>query len=247
MIIQEINNQNIDFAISPFGPLIVKGHIDDDEKDKLLEITNNSLLTDDSDQIIRIGPETNTDERTIQSESVKKGKVKVINNDFVNQTILKIVDSYLNVMCSNNKHEVKNIYEITSAKKIQISSVWCVLMKDGDYHVPHDHFTGNVVISGGIYLNVPKDNIFPNGCINWHLPMPGIHLRKNIHTVLPKTNDFYIWPAWLQHSVNTLRSEHDRKMISFNSSFTSCQQGFLDKLEKMEERMNNMSNLIKEY
>ena len=109
MIIQEINNQNIDFAISPFGPLIVKGHIDDDEKDKLLEITNNSLLTDDSDQLIRIGPETNTDERTIQSESVKKGKVKVINNDFVNQTILKIVDSYLNVMCSNNKHEVKNI------------------------------------------------------------------------------------------------------------------------------------------
>ena len=109
MIIQEINNQNIDFAISPFGPLIVNRHIDDDEKDKLLEITNNSLLTDDSDQLIRIGPEINTDERTIQSESVKKGKVKVINNDFVNQTILKIVDSYLNVMCSNNKHEVKNI------------------------------------------------------------------------------------------------------------------------------------------
>lgn len=211
MIIQEINDSNIDFAISPFGPLILKGHIDDDEKDKLLGITNNLFSTEGSDQIL------NGDAATVQNETVKKGKFKIITDDYVNQIIYKIIDFYLSIICHNIKHEVEDIYETLSVKKTQITSVWCVSMKDGDYHVPHDHVSENTMISGGIYLDVPKDNIYPNGCINWHQPMPGIHLKKNTHTVLPLTNDFYIWPAWLQHSVNTFRSKNDRKMISFNA------------------------------
>lgn len=214
MIIQEINKQNIDFAISPFGPLMLKGHIDNDEKNKLLEIINNLFSTEGSDQIL------SGDAATTQNETIKKGKFKIINNDFVNQTIYKIVNSYLNTTCHNIKHEVEDIYEIVSEIKIKITTVWGVLMKDGDYHVVHDHVDiMNAAISGGIYLDVPIDNVYPNGCITWYQPMPGVHLKKNTYTVLPKTNDFIVWPAWLQHSVNAVRSEHDRKMIAFNVAF----------------------------
>jgi uncharacterized protein (TIGR02466 family) len=116
---------------------------------------------------------------------------------------------------------------------VEITGCWANVLAPGATHKAHSH--PNNFLSGVYYLQTQPSA----DTINFHDPRnqtgiirpPVVELTtENTDQVVVKVNNgtLLIFPAYLQHSVDTNRSENERISISFNVMFSS----FTEKLSK---------------
>ena len=218
MILNKVDIQLDKFKVtdvfSPFGPLMMKGSLEEPVREKTLNTVKKLLHTDDpSDKVVHGGYSEG------QDVTIKKGKFKSMDNSYpdIIQLVHDICHEYYSCVCFNIAQVRPEIWEKFDNSNRVITSIWSVLMKEGDFHISHDHLMEGAMLSGGIYLDVPTTIQPPEGDINWTLSTPGIEFRTNLHKHTPITGDWLVWPAWLQHHVYPFRGEGERIMISFNA------------------------------
>jgi uncharacterized protein (TIGR02466 family) len=109
-------------------------------------------------------------------------------------------------------------------EKLKIYNSWVNVNPKGAYNVAHTHPRN--LFSGCYYLQTPEDC----GNIVFHSPL---HAKEMIdasykemnavtanHLIYPAiAGRVYLFPAWLQHSVQANRSDGDRISMSFNVFF----------------------------
>ena len=109
-------------------------------------------------------------------------------------------------------------------RKLKISNMWVNINHPTNYNSRHDHPFSS--LSSCFYISVPKKS----GNLIFHNNDPiESYLRRDHFTdygwynssewrVHPKENYFYVFPPWLQHSVQQNNSSKDRISISMNAA-----------------------------
>ena len=111
---------------------------------------------------------------------------------------------------------------VVFAKPLKMKSSWVNFMKEGEYNPPHIH---SGCLSCVLYLQVPEDikensknhlaTSGPPGAINFSYG-EGLYQNVNNHYCIPEVGDFYIFPAWLSHTVFPFKSNEERISLSAN-------------------------------
>lgn len=167
-----------------------------------------------------------TDAKDQENNSIVKGEIAAIpyNNDIdiLNDYINKITYQY-SISCFTSTLSNRfgdqvytNIEEIVP----KITSLWYVILKEGDFHIIHDHAHSDCMFSGAIYLDCPNVPD-PQSKISWIMSGSSNLLHNNVWGVVPKTGDIFIWPSWMSHTVYPFRGDGERLMISFNSKIVT--------------------------
>lgn len=225
MIFNKTNFDHQEFkttdVFSPFGPLMMKGQLKEDTKNKL-DKSVKALLdnNDNSDKVVH------GDYGAMQDSALKSGKFKIIGieNIEIIDVVHKLCNEWFSCSCLNLSETLGNqIIENFKNSNVVLTSMWAVSMKSGDFHVSHNHVFEGAMLSGGIYLDVPEYLKSPEGDINWSMPVPGVEFRSDVYKHSPKSGDWFIWPSWLQHHVYPFRGNGERIMMSFNARLEAKQ------------------------
>ena len=115
----------------------------------------------------------------------------------------------------------------------EIETIWYVSLKDGDFHIIHDH-ASNSTFSGAIYLQTPEAP-YPQGKINWIVSGNGGGMYNNVFGIVPVAGDVFIWPSWVSHTVYPFRGDGERLMISFNSR-VKVKNGVLPTMDDINDK-----------
>jgi uncharacterized protein (TIGR02466 family) len=109
-----------------------------------------------------------------------------------------------------------------SGRRLALDSLWINVLKPGGYHTAHIH--PHSVISGTLYLAVPKDA----SAIKYEdprLPMlmaapqrkPSAKEKNNTFVALaPGAGTLLLWESWLRHEVPVNHAKAERVSVSFN-------------------------------
>jgi uncharacterized protein (TIGR02466 family) len=112
-------------------------------------------------------------------------------------------------------------FELTG-KHLALDSLWINVLKPGGYHTAHIH--PHSVISGTLYLAVPKDA----SAIKYEdprLPMmmaapprkpSAKEKNKTFLAVAPAAGTLLLWESWLRHEVPVNHAKAERVSVSFN-------------------------------
>ena len=140
--------------------------------------------------------EDDTEDFPDPTATVQSGKLKTIPyNARLWDLINKITDEYY-----------QNIPIGVGSKRIV--EVWAGLMKEGDFHILHNHQEIGG-IAGGLYLKIPEMKP-PQGNISWVSD-------DKVFSWSPKVGDYFVWPSHLIHSVYPFKGPGSRIMISWFS------------------------------
>lgn len=200
-----------------FGPPLYKTKVDENLRKELLEFGKKQTTKYNQYLAGKISNEFGFDD-SIKTHFEKK--------------IIPYIEDYFNIIMNENK-------TIDIHYKIVLDTLWINFQKNGEFNPPHDH---NGHISFVIYLNIPEEikeekqttqsNI--NGSITFimgtntniqtrftptfdkkvnHLLSP-----KMSYNTLPETGDFYIFPSYLLHYVESFDSENVER-ISVSGNF----------------------------
>ena len=193
--------------LKPFGPSIVKLKIPD-------EIVN--AMNDYTDKII-------IDKQKLENLDHGAGLAGNVHQEFLlDINFMKKIDwaNFLAKVCSqwikhHNGRELKDFKIIKS---------WIVRQFKNEYNPAHHH-TGH--ISGVGYLKVPDNlgttsqknkNVNQNGKLELIDSSPKLMCRGN-YIVKPEVGDFYLFPAYLLHTVYPFSgSDDERRSVSFNAA-----------------------------
>ena len=113
-------------------------------------------------------------------------------------------------------------YGMNPFKEIWLATLWINFMKKGEYNPPHNH-SGD--FSFVLYLQVPEELKKEDDAFKGQGSGPGTisfmygEEQKGIktgHGVVPTTNDLWIFPASLKHTVPPFRSDVERISVSGN-------------------------------
>jgi uncharacterized protein (TIGR02466 family) len=104
-----------------------------------------------------------------------------------------------------------------------IDSIWINVLEPGGCHTGHIH--PNSVISGTVYVDVPKGASalrFEDPRLPMMMAAPPRKARAQPHNrhfvyVQPKASTVLLWESWLRHEVPTNMAEEERISISFNA------------------------------
>ncbi len=130
-----------------------------------------------------------------------------------------------------------NFYGLMPFKEAWLSNLWINFMKKGEYNPPHNH---DGAYSFVLYLQVPEelekeDKSFKGrgagpGCVTFMYgeDQPGL---KTAHAIKPITNELWIFPAVLKHTVPPFKSDVERISVSGNWYIT-------DNVKDKEEEFN---------
>jgi len=140
--------------------------------------------------------EDDTEDFPDPTATVQSGKLKTIPyNARLWDLINKITDEYYQKI------------PISVGSK-RITQVWAGLMKEGDFHILHNHQEIGG-IAGGLYLKIPEMKP-PQGNISWVSD-------DKVFSWSPKVGDYFVWPSHLIHSVYPFKGPGSRIMISWFS------------------------------
>ena len=140
--------------------------------------------------------EDDTEDFPDPTATVQSGKLKTIPyNARLWDLINKITDEYYQKI------------PISVGSK-RITQVWAGLMKEGDFHILHNHQEIGG-IAGGLYLKIPEMKP-PQGNISWVSD-------DKVFSWSPKEGDYFVWPSHLIHSVYPFKGLESRIMISWFS------------------------------
>ena len=140
-------------------------------------------------------------------------------NEITYQYASMCLESQIYDLSSRESEDIdKTLKQDLKSLKPTIEHIWYVNLKEGDFHVLHDHNNQKqAIFSGAIYLETP-DAPYPQGKINWIVSGNGGGMYNNVYGIVPKARDVFIWPSWMTHSVYPFRGSGNRLMISFNSA-----------------------------
>jgi len=134
-------------------------------------------------------------------------------NEFPFITLIKKIEIYSNKI-------TKDVFCLKN--KVSLSNIWFTVNKFKENTPPHTHPFS--IISGVFYVKIPKNSgniIFSNDVkVENFLHFKNI-VKGNCYNTkywwLPsEENVLYLFPSWLEHSVETNLSKKDRISISFN-------------------------------
>lgn len=109
-----------------------------------------------------------------------------------------------------------------SGHRLTLDSLWINVLKPGGYHTAHIH--PHSVISGTLYLAVPKDA----SAIKYEdprLPMlmaappkkpSAKEKNKTFVSLAPSAGTLLLWESWLRHEVPVNHAKAERVSVSFN-------------------------------
>ena len=215
---------------SPFGPHILHSELDEESRKKSLDLI---LQLDKDIKDGTIKSEGNIiwgDDGTYEENSISSGRMKRIHftpnlipieniiccftTDYFKQ--FEILNPFYDDSGSIIKH--KDFTDCETHEPL-VHSAWYVIMESGDFQILHAHNapTPHAIMSGAIYLDIPKDIKSPQGNLNFTLNSHDAPLHNAHWSITPKNGDVYVWPAWLKHFVYPFKSKEKRIMISFNS------------------------------
>lgn len=149
---------------------------------------------------------------------------------------------YIGPIVQQYLHDVKgpkNEHMDWSKLRWQLDNLWINRQHKGEYNPPHDHYGD---ISFVIYVNVPqeiykKDPDMPelkapgtftfitgfNNFLKYRLSADPLisHVQqqfdnRQLQTLQPKTGDMFIFPSYLNHSVNAFSADVERVSVSGN-------------------------------
>jgi uncharacterized protein (TIGR02466 family) len=106
---------------------------------------------------------------------------------------------------------------------------WAVLMRPGDYNMPHVHPDAHV--SGVYYVEVPElspaevDEEAPGGSLVFldprsHATMYHLKDRRQTHSYLPVAGALVVFPSYHMHAVYPYRGLGERISVAFNARLT---------------------------
>ena len=191
--------------IRPFGPSMAKFNVP-------LEILK--ILNDYVDQIVQDEKKSkNLDNGQNLAGMVSqefKIEVNILNSSGLLELLAKAVEKWI---------------EHTESKKISkldIISTWVVRQFKNEYNPTHYH-GGH--ISGVCYLKLPKDygkTLQESKKKNYNGKLNFTDGRRSFNSasqfiIEPKLGDFYLFPAYLMHSVYPFYGEDERRSLSFNA------------------------------
>ena len=191
--------------LRPFGPSIAKFDIPKDIIKTLNDHVDKIIIDEKKSKELDNGPNLAgnvTQEFKIEGKYVEKSGL-------------------LNLLAN----AIEKWIESTEGKKItklNVNSSWVVRQFENEYNPTHYH-GGH--ISGVCYLKLPKDygkTFQPNKEKNYNGLLNFIEGRRSFnsrskYTVEPKVGDFYIFPAYLMHSVYPFYGKGERRSLSFNA------------------------------
>ena len=135
----------------------------------------------------------------------------VVTGDFIDEVQKATIQNGKVKRVPYNPKVVDLINDITyeyESKNRSIKELWAVLMKEGDFHMLHNH-QGVGGISGGLYLKIPEMKQ-PQGNINWVSD-------NKVFSWSPKDGDYFVWPSNVIHGVYPFKGAGSWIMISWNS------------------------------
>lgn len=140
-----------------------------------------------------------------QSNDIKAG-----NNASID-TLVKHIDDAVNEIALS-----------VGLKPVTLYNVWININPPGAYN--HTHHHQEAVFSGVYYIDADESqgniNFMRNDGAEYHIPQTMIsqmhHFNSSKCTYPAKTGALYVFPGWLQHSVDGNKSTKDRISISFN-------------------------------
>lgn len=106
----------------------------------------------------------------------------------------------------------------------KVNQMWININGNKDFNVPHVHLNSH--FSGVMYSKIPKNSgklVFKNGFEGMYYLWDNLKRKKTTehnsyaYEIMPKENELYIFPSWLEHSVEPNLSNEDRISISFDT------------------------------
>ena len=199
---------NVDFEFLYWGPLVIKFKVEEYITKELLE-RGEKIKSDDG----RLRLAGHIDRENFYTQEDIDWFVKHTNKYFN-----KYVEHLETVWKPNPPEEFKIEY-------LKLNSLWVNYMKKNEYNPPHIHLGD---ISFVLYLDVPeeiKKEAFEFKSLGNGKPGAIEFLYGNedrygdyicSHTMFPKTNELYIFPANLHHTVMPFRTNVERISVSGN-------------------------------
>ena len=149
--------------------------------------------------------------------------------------------SMKDVVFSHVKKYEKDVCGFKSSLSFKLTESWYKETVPGDDHIDHNH--PNSMLSGVVYLNVPKGNTHHEGLNLIHVENRGVFKHHDfrydytptkynqISTFIPvETGDIVLFPSYLYHFVSRNESENEsRRIISFNTFIQgrmSCENSY---------------------
>lgn len=133
-----------------------------------------------------------------------------------------------------NKHIIDTCHYLNSlyyrkTVGLQVSNLWGMMYKKGDYAIVHDHWPA--LWSGVYYLRAPKgsgDLVFPQ-------------LKQRIQ---PKDNLLVIFKGDVRHGVEESKTDEERICVSFNVKEEVQPVGYEDTKQTVKGTYNNVEKNI---
>ena len=149
--------------------------------------------------------------------------------------------SMKDVVFSHVKKYERDVCGFKSSLSFKLTESWYKETVPGDDHLDHNH--PNSMLSGVVYLNVPKGNTHHEGLNLIHVENRGVFKHHDfrydytptkynqISTFIPvETGDIVLFPSYLYHFVSRNESENEsRRIISFNTFIQgrmSCENSY---------------------
>lgn len=224
---------------NPFGPNMLYMSLDDHYVNDLLKIVNKlSSRQDIKDRLDAEGQIVQgTRAEANQNNSIVDGEMYPIHPDDVepneNKTIVDLISNLTlmygdvsskqameDITLKDDVNAINSLKSEAESFQVKIDSIWYVRLKQGDFHILHEHSGSGATLSGAIYLDIP-DLPWPQGTMNWIPPGGQNTLYNGTWQTKPKAGDVFIWPSWLLHTVFPFRGDGERIMISFNTNLLS--------------------------
>ena len=198
--------------LKPFGPRI--GHVQcpDSIVDRLIELTDELVNTEDYESSGKNLVGVISHEPTIPLETLEEIGILSFFNNILNHYVLTVLKE-------------QELMKEEDSLAIGVKAMWYVHQQAGEYNPLHHHTFCN--ISSVMYLDVPempKRNI-PNkverdGNITLvnHASWPE-SLNNGVFEIKPQRGAMYLWPSHLLHTVYPFLGNEIRKSIAWNGDF----------------------------
>jgi len=153
---------------------------------------------------------------------IDKGRVISNYGGYQSNDIKAGANEVLDQLVKHIDEAVNEIAESVGLMPVTLYNVWININPPGSYN--HTHHHQDAVFSGVYYIDATEGqgniNFMRNDGAEYHLPSDMIkqahHFNSSKTTYPAKTGALYIFPGWLQHSVDGNTTTENRISISFN-------------------------------
>ena len=217
---------------SPFGPKFLDFFLKGPIREKLKEIVNHHRAANPPiEGLAQIRDEPWTCGLAAgRLEHISKKIDDEEFDGFAGNTVSKLIKAYVTNYIELSDAQKENGITHDQLFSYFPTAIWWNALSNGDFWMLHDHKDETIEmistsshgnLSGNIYLEVPKELEYPQGWITWYFGGNKENMSKHNYTLRPEEGKVYMWPSWVEHSVNPINNFHTednrgRICLSFN-------------------------------